>query len=191
MSSGIILTQIAGPCGADALTALSVRGARAIRYAPEGWTHESALLQYFAEGLEAADLSTAPLAVEGTPVHRFAASLVSDTGPSVETAPIMMMIAFDVPPDAAQEVDRWYAQEHIPMLMRASGWLRARRFESIRCVGARHYTSIALHELRNLAVLDSNERTLARSTEWRARLEETDWFPKAGRFVYRCMDPRD
>jgi hypothetical protein len=189
MSSGIILTQIAGPCRAEALAALAVHGARGIRYGPDGWTQESALVQHFEHDLEAVALPVSPLMIEGAPITRFVAKLLSDTGPSAETAPTMMMIAFDVPLDAAQEVDQWYAEEHIPMLMRAPGWLRARRYESFQCVGTRHYTSIALHDLRNLEVLDSRERALARATPWRARLEQTDWFQKAGRFVYRCIDP--
>jgi len=74
------------------------------------------------------------------------------------------------------------------MLMRAPGWLRARRFEAVRSIGVRRYTSIALHDLRDLAVLDSKERALARSTQWRARLERASWFQQAGRFVYRRLD---
>jgi hypothetical protein len=37
-------------------------------------------------------------------------------------------------------------------------------------------------------VLDSAERALARSTEWRAQLEKESWFAQAGRFVYECLE---
>jgi hypothetical protein len=37
-------------------------------------------------------------------------------------------------------------------------------------------------------VLDSAERALARSTEWRAQLEKERWFAQAGRFVYECLE---
>lgn len=185
MSSGIILTQIAGSCGASAIRALAAPGGEALCYAPAGWTEESALVQWFDQDVESVDLAALPVPVDLTVVARFSARLQSDTGPAAESAPVLMVIAFDVPTEAAQEVEQWYAQEHIPMLMRAPGWLRARRYEAIRLVGTRRYTSIALHDLRDLDVLESNERALARSTEWRARLEQTAWFQQAGRYVYR------
>jgi len=188
MSSGIILTQIAGACGAGAIRALAAPGAEALCYAPAGWTEESALVQCFDQDLESVDLAALPASIDATPVARFSARLQSDTGPATERAPILMVIAFDVPREAAQEVEQWYAQEHIPMLMRAPGWLRARRYEAIRSVGARRFTSIALHDLRDLGVLESNERALARSTQWRARLEQTAWFQQAGRYAYQRIE---
>jgi hypothetical protein len=188
MSGGIILTQIAGSCGAKALQALATPGAEALCCAPAGWTEESALVQCFDEDVESVDLAALPAPVGGTVIGRFSARAVSDTGPAIEKAPILMIVAFDVPPETALEVERWYAEEHIPMLMRAPGWLRARRYEAIRSVGVRRYTSIALHDLRDLDVLDTKERALARSTEWRARLQQSAWFQDAGRFVYRRID---
>jgi hypothetical protein len=188
MSSGIILTQFAGPCEPSMPIALSAPGAHALCYGPADAASENALVQCFEQKVEAVDLAALPAETNNRPITRFCARLQSDTGPVTEKAPILMMVAFDVPPEMALEVERWYAEEHIPMLMRAPGWLRARRFEAIRSVGPRRYTSIALHDLRDLAVLDSNERALARSTAWRARLEETAWFQQAGRFVYRRIE---
>lgn len=188
MSSGIILTQIRGSCAPALLTALGAPGAPALCYAPEGETDESALVQCFQEQVESVDLAALPVPTAVPLIARFCARLQSDTGAATEQAPLLMVVAFDVPLEAALEVERWYATEHIPMLMRAPGWLRARRFEAIRTIGARRYTSIALHDLRNLAVLNSAERALARSTEWRARLERNAWFQQAGRFVYRRID---
>jgi hypothetical protein len=188
MSSGIVLTQIEGRCEPVALTALAAPGAPALCYGPGGGMDESALVQCFDQGVEGVDLTALPTARDGRPITRFCARLQSDTGPVAEQAPILMVVAFDVPPEAALEVEQWYAKEHIPMLMRAPGWLRARRFEAVRSIGVRRYTSIALHDLRDLAVLDSKERALARSTQWRARLERASWFQQAGRFVYRRLD---
>jgi len=188
MSSGIILTQIRGSCAPALLMALGAPGTPALCYAPEAETDESALLQCVQEQVESVDLETLPMAAAGQLIARFCARLQSDTGATTARAPILMVVAFDVPLEAASEVERWYATEHIPMLMRAPGWLRARRFEAIRSTGLRRYTSIALHDLRDLAVLDSAERALARSTEWRARLEQNSWFQRAGRFVYRRID---
>jgi hypothetical protein len=97
-----------------------------------------------------------------------------------------MLVAFDVPAGRETEVDAWYDQEHIELLMRAEGWLRARRFKVGDFRGKR-WTSLAFHELRDLTVMDSAERKIARSTPWRAELEKEEWFRSAGRWLYRPL----
>jgi hypothetical protein len=98
-----------------------------------------------------------------------------------------MIVAFQVPATRVAEVERWYRQEHGPMLLRAPGWLRMRRYRLHSGTGGKLWTHLALHELRDAAVLDSAERALARSTPWRAQLERESWFAQAGRFVYEYM----
>lgn len=111
---------------------------------------------------------------------------ISDAGTSDARAGVMMMITFTVPQDQTAEFDDWYGQEHIPMLLRADGWLRARRFlVTDRSDRAAPWTSVAIHLLSSLTVLDSKERQLARSTPWRARFASLPWFEAAGRFLYR------
>jgi hypothetical protein len=112
--------------------------------------------------------------------------LLTDTGPASEAYGALMLVAFDVPEQRAAEVAEWYDQEHIRLLMRADGWLRARRFGVLDHHGKR-WTSLAFHELRDVSVLDSAERKFARSTAWRAELEKEAWFLEAGRFVYAPM----
>lgn len=151
-----------------------------------------ALVQYFGrqpdKALSLQLLASLPHTAEGVVPTRYACRELSDTGPYASAAealaPVLMIVAFDVPTDYEDEVERWYAEEHIPLLMRAPGWMRARRYQAVHCQGGRRFTSIALHELRSLAVLDSKERAFARSTEWRARLSPLPWFEAAGRFVY-------
>ena len=149
----------------------------------------------------AASAHSSPLvAVEGGPRHGVLApqdglkvavpvlgdyrlELLTDTGPASEPFGAMMLVAFDVPEDRADEVARWYDEEHIMLLMRADGWLRARRFNVLNYTGKR-WTSLAFHELRDVGVMDSKERAIARSTPWRAQLEHESWFAGAGRWVY-------
>ncbi len=100
---------------------------------------------------------------------------------------VLMIVAFNVPIARTDEVERWYRQEHGPMLLRAPGWLRMRRYEPIHAAGGPPWTHLALHELRDAAVLESAERALARSTPWRAQLEQESWFAQAGRFVYEYL----
>jgi hypothetical protein len=98
----------------------------------------------------------------------------------------MMLITFDVPVDCNGEFEDWYVSEHIPMLLRAPGWLRARRLVvTEQSDGAPEWTSIAVHLLTSLDVLESEERRLARTTPWRARFASLPWFKAAGRFLYR------
>lgn len=114
--------------------------------------------------------------------------LAQDSGVFEGKAPIIMLVAFNVPEQLQDEVDRWYREEHVPMLMRAPGWLRARRF-AVTGLGerTRPFNSLAFHQLADISVLSSPERTLARSTDWRARLEnEGTWFSEAGRWIYAC-----
>jgi hypothetical protein len=113
--------------------------------------------------------------------------LVSDTGPAVESAGVVMLVAFNVPAELTAEVDRWYEEEHIGLLMKADGWLRARRFRVPSFADGPRWTSLAFHELRDIAVMASPERAIARSTAWRAELEKGGWFRTAGRGVFRPL----
>jgi len=113
--------------------------------------------------------------------------LVSDSGPVAEKPGVIMLVAFDVPPELTEEVDRWYEEEHIGLLMKADGWHRARRFRVPNFSGGPPWTSLAFHELRDASALDSPERAIARSTPWRAELEKGEWFRSAGRGLFRPL----
>jgi len=113
--------------------------------------------------------------------------LASDTGPSDRPWGIIMLVAFDVPDAMTAEVERWYDEEHIALLMRAPGWLRARRYRVLCHAGGPRWTSMAFHELSDISVMDSPERAFARSTPWRAELEKGAWFQRAGRGVFRPL----
>lgn len=112
---------------------------------------------------------------------------VSDTGPTPERFGALMLVAFDVPVNRTSAVDDWYEQEHIGLLMRADGWLRARRYRVLSHTGGPRWTSMAFHELRDASVMNSSERAFARSTAWRAELEKESWFRAAGRGLFRPL----
>ena len=135
-----------------------------------------------------AQVSAAPL----MPGSDFTLELVQDSGPTAAISRVVMLVAFAVPVRRRDEVDRWYREEHIPLLMRAKGWHRARRFAVRAFAGAGSaYTSLAFHELADASVLASPERAEARSTPWRSRLQEDgDWFDAAGRWLYRPVPAR-
>ncbi len=85
------------------------------------------------------------------------------------------MVLFAVPSDDVVEFERWYDEEHCPMLLRNRHWLQIRRY-SIREGTPDHWTHLALHYLGDLAALESAERRAARDTPWRKRLAAQPWF---------------
>jgi hypothetical protein len=95
------------------------------------------------------------------------------------TAPVLFSVMFSVPPDRSAELDDWYVQEHVPMLMRAPAWLGVRRYR-ITLADPGPYTHLIIHHLRDTEVLNGPERAAARATEWRARLAKEAWF--SGRY---------
>ena len=111
--------------------------------------------------------------------------LMTDSGPASVPYGVLMLVAFDVPADRAAEADAWYEQEHIGLLMRADGWLRARRFRVAEHRG-KSWTSLAFHEAAGRPRSSTpRRRRIARSTPWRAELAKESWFQEAGRWLFR------
>jgi hypothetical protein len=191
MPKAILLTQYCAPIGsappvplpaATAAPAAAPAAPLLVHYRSAEQPTQHALLQYY----EQVD---PPVAIaDCTDVHGDAARYLcvetEDSGASAEPGRVLMIVAFCVPEQRAAEVEQWYRQEHGPLLLRAPGWLRMRRYRPISSSGGPRWTHLALHELRSLAVLDSHERALARSTPWRALLAREPWFEQAGRWVY-------
>lgn len=131
------------------------------------------------------------LADRGLNFARHVTLEVADDAKTLEPAPFLMIVSFCVPDARCTEVDRWYEYEHAPLLLKAEGWLRARRCRAVASEGNARWTHIALHSLRDIETLASKERAFARSTEWRARLEQEQWFQQAGRWVYERVNPEN
>lgn len=68
------------------------------------------------------------------------------------------------------ELARWYAEEHVPLLHAIPGWRRTRRF---RLLEGEAPMLLALHELDDAAALEDPRYGEATSTEWRARVMAT------------------
>jgi hypothetical protein len=180
MPAHVLLNQFstaAAPNGAALASGRARRIYRALDPAPG-----SATVEYFGDLVPAPGVATTGFTAS------YACREVSDSGEIDETPPILMMVAFDVPAHRTEDVERWYAEEHIPLLCRAPGWRRARRYEVREWRGAPRYTSIALHELRDVQTLDSPERAYARATAWRAAMQDEPWFRSAGRFLYQRVE---
>jgi len=84
-------------------------------------------------------------------------------------------VFFDAPAERCTDFDKWYDQDHVPILLTDKRWLGVRRFKVVD--GAPHgYNRLALHYLASRDVLDSEARQRARQTPWRALLAAEPWF---------------
>ena len=113
---------------------------------------------------------------------RFTCEQIGDSG-NAARGRYFYLVTFEVPPAAEGEFDAWYAEDHVPTLMASSHWQRIRRF-AVSTGDPAGVTRIALHEIDDLAALDSPERAEARASGWRARLASQPWFDTARYAVY-------
>lgn len=97
-------------------------------------------------------------------------------------APVLYPVFFQVPEDRAEEFDRWYDEDHVPTLLECPDWLACRRF-ALEIAAPHPFNRLALHYLASEAALDSEARSKARATDWRAKLAGEDWF-KGTYFVF-------
>jgi hypothetical protein len=125
-------------------------------------------------------------------VHGFTRYLcdgLTDTGPVADhdgpDGHVLYVVTFAVPYEDEEEFEAWYADEHVPLLMRVPGWLRVRRYRARPGGDGPPWTHFALHELRDAAALERPERVAARDTPRRAALAARPWFRQSGRWLYR------
>ena len=83
-------------------------------------------------------------------------------------ASALFLACGDVPLEHEAELDRWYEQEHLPLLRRVPGVLGARRFVADDGT-PRH---VALYDLASLSVPDREEWHAALRTPWAKRIDE-------------------
>jgi hypothetical protein len=95
-------------------------------------------------------------------------------------APFVMSVALEPPPDRVDDFHAWYREEHSPMLMKADGWRRIRRYEQVEGTGPRF---MALHELATLDGFKTAEYTAAVSTPW--RIAVTTAVVKRERYIFK------
>jgi hypothetical protein len=110
-----------------------------------------------------------------------------DASKRVADAPIVYPVFFRVPRAREAEFDRWYDEEHLPMLLTCPHWVMCRRFR-IEAGADVQWTHVALHYLIDLRALQSPERDAARSTRWRRQLEAEPWFQPEYRVFYRLRE---
>jgi len=103
------------------------------------------------------------------------------------TAPYLMPVPMNVPPDQLSELDRWYEEEHVGLLLRCPDWLQVLRYELNRVVGP-SWNRLALHPLTSPTPFEHTRVQEAISTPWRLRLAAKPWFLDGGRVVLERQD---
>jgi hypothetical protein len=128
--------------------------------------------------------SMAPIDVSGRAggALTFTAPELSDSGPVAEVGGALFVIGFKVAPEALDDFDAWYRDEHVRLLLKADGWLRIRRYD---VSGHRDapWNRLAVHDLRSPETWDCPERAAAR-TPWRDRLAANAWFDSKRSAMY-------
>ncbi len=116
------------------------------------------------------------------------ASVVRSHAPPVETAPVLHAVWLSVPAHAAADIEAWYREEHIPLLMEEPLWRAAVSYRILHGE-PEHLTHLALHYVESAEALKSPVRQRARGTPWRQRLSQEPWF-RGLSILYERIDAR-
>jgi hypothetical protein len=80
---------------------------------------------------------------------------------------VIFVVSMSVPADAEDDMNAWYTEEHIPMLLAVPGWRRARRYRQTSGTGPEY---MSLHDLDGPDVFDSDAYKAASTTPWRDKV---------------------
>ena len=86
----------------------------------------------------------------------------------MKDAKALLGVWMDPEPEREDDLNRWYAEEHLPDRLEMPGWLRGRRYVSLE--GEHKY--VALYDLEDLSALTSEKyrASQASSTPWTRRV---------------------
>ena len=134
--------------------------------------------------------SAAPAMVES--IERFVGRPLGtmrrqDVGEDIVDAAIAYPVFSRVPAEREAEINRWYDEEHLPILLGCPQWAMTRRFR-VEAAHGLDWTHVALHYLTDPRALESPQRDVARSTPWRSRLTAEGAFTAEYRVFYRVQD---
>ena len=126
--------------------------------------------EYKALGATASEHDKAVGAGLATLDRRIYEQISSDGAAPDEPAPVLLAVAMTVPAGAEDDVQAWYTDEHIPMLLEVPGWGRIRRFRLVRGMDGAAPELLSVHELAGPQVLEEPGYLAAISTPWRDRV---------------------
>jgi hypothetical protein len=115
--------------------------------------------------------------------------IVPGTAPQSAAPKALFLAIGDTPPEHEAEFNKWYNEEHLPMLARVPGVLSARRFFDPK--GKPRY--IAMYELSDPDARSRPEWQAAITTPWTRRIDELtdgcEWILRLYR-AYRAYTPQ-
>ncbi|MCJ1281947.1 hypothetical protein MMC26_001270 [Xylographa opegraphella] len=79
---------------------------------------------------------------------------------------VLVVLRLNVHPDKRQELQSWYADEHIPLLSKIPGWQRTRLFQTSAAESATDIEYLAVHEYSPTNGLGGPEWKASVSTPW-------------------------
>lgn len=85
---------------------------------------------------------------------------------------VMIAVSLSLNPGKENEkqLEKWYNEEHVPMLSKVPGWLRTRRFVTSSVEGKEEIEYLALHEYTPRNGLGGEEFRAATSTPWNNKI---------------------
>jgi hypothetical protein len=96
----------------------------------------------------------------------------------------LLLVMMEIDPEAEEEFNRWFDEEHLPERLSCPGFLSGRRYRAVE--GEPRY--LALYELESPAVLESEAyRAMAAPSEWTRRIQPR-WL-RVVRNVYEDITP--
>src|SRR5262249_10600183 len=111
--------------------------------------------EYKALGANASDRDKAVGAGLATLDRRVYEQISEDGSPAGRPAPGHLGVAMSVPEGSEDDLAAWYAEEHIPMLLKVPGWRRIRRFRLTRALdGPEPGSFLSVHELAGPEILE-------------------------------------
>jgi hypothetical protein len=90
-----------------------------------------------------------------------------ETSPAGGAAPVLLAVWWEPQPGSEADLDRWYAEEHIPRLLEVPGWIRISRYQRVSGTGPRF---LAVHDLQDVAAMASPAHRAALDTPWRTKV---------------------
>lgn len=100
----------------------------------------------------------------------------------------------DLPPPIIDEYNAWYNTEHIPSYSQIPGFINARRFRQAKGKAGALFNAalpapqfIALYDLANDKVFETEEFKQKSSTPWSTRVRQWTWERRRMNNMYRCI----
>ncbi|KAF9063007.1 hypothetical protein BDP27DRAFT_1385042 [Rhodocollybia butyracea] len=88
-------------------------------------------------------------------------------------------VGLEVKPEGEAEFNKWYKEEHIPMISKIPGWIRSRRFVLANNVARGSlepdvvtYKYLAIHDFSRADYMDSPEENALMSTPWTTKMSD-------------------